>query len=75
MYHCDCGHWRCNRPKVSRSTWFRHKLQTILRNQLEADDIDLTEPMPVEEDHMADEEAEEYDGPEYPDYPEVRHIL
>jgi hypothetical protein len=68
MYKCDCGHWRCA-TVVSRRTWFRHKMQTILRNQLEEESAELTEPMPVEDAYQP---AEEPDHAEDPVYPEVK---
>ena len=50
LYHCDCGNWRCKKPGgVSKSTWYRHKLASIVQDQSELDDIEFTEPLPVED--------------------------
>jgi hypothetical protein len=48
MYTCNCGYPRCNKP-VSRSTWYRHKLAMVLRNQLDLDSNQIAEPLPVED--------------------------
>jgi hypothetical protein len=42
-------------------------MQTILRNQLTADSIDLNEPMPVEDAHHPAEEAAAREDPVYPE--------
>ena len=60
-YKCGCGNWRCNKP-VRRSTWYRHKVVSILQNQSEVpDDIQFTEPLPVE-DAPDQEESDSQDA-------------
>ena len=54
MYKCGCG-------TVNRSTWYRHKVTSILQNQSEVpDDIQFTEPLPVE-DAPEQEESDSQD--------------
>ena len=47
MYRCECANYRCKK-QVSRSTWYRHKISTILADQLGAQSVDISEPLPVE---------------------------
>jgi len=55
MYHCKCGHHRCKKY-VSRSTWYRHKLASILQQHVDLDDEAYAEPLPVEEAAQAEED-------------------
>jgi hypothetical protein len=70
MYICNCGHRRCSTP-VSRSTWYRHKLAMVLRNRVDLFDIQIAEPLPVEdapvhgeeEQHQPDLEQQDVNNP------------
>ena len=68
MFNCDCGHYKCAKP-VSRSTWFRHKLASVLKSASILDDVQDTDPLPVEEVSERDE-GEECNSPQQE--PEVR---
>jgi hypothetical protein len=44
MHRCECNHWRCKKL-VSRATWFRHRISTIVTDSLGAE----SDPLPVED--------------------------
>jgi hypothetical protein len=63
MYKCDCGGSRCTRL-VSRSTWFRHRLARALQNEPVHEDIEISEPLPVEEAPSQEEVEQQHSDSE-----------
>jgi len=56
MFRCDCGSQRC-KEKVSRSTWFRHRLDRIL---VEHNNAANNAPLPVEDAPPVDDHVRKH---------------
>ena len=67
MYRCPCGSNRCNTP-VSKSTFYKHKLDQILNEHHNDDNFENNDPLPVE---AAEPPVEDVEHSEQPPDPEV----
>ena len=67
MYRCPCGSQRCRTP-VSKSTFYKHRLDHILNEHHNEDNFENDDPLPVE---AADPPVEDVEQAELPPDPEV----